>query len=224
MPGSGCASGAPRRSRAPASPPGRAMPNSTVRLRKKVLLPRPPSASTCGGRAGREDHHRAEGEQAEGRGEQHRVLRRPADLRGLLLRGRPADLSRGCCAGAQSASTAARKASPRCSKSLKASKLAQAGERRTTSPGCAADAAARTAASEAVAAVQRHTRVTEGGGDLLRRLADQIAGGATLANRIGEAARMTLPSACRRGSRARRRRRTRSAAAAALTLVALESL
>src|SRR5262249_32744278 len=112
-------------------------------------------AEHFGGRAGREDHHRAQRQQAEGRGQQHAVLGRDGGaagaLAGLLLRlapGRPGQAPDGEREGAhRSPSTISRKRSPRRSKSAKASKLAQAGESRTTSPGAAAAAARPTASS-----------------------------------------------------------------------------
>src|SRR6202012_3656075 len=108
-----------------------------------------------GGRRGGEDHHRAEGEQAEGRGQQQAVLGRD---RGAVLRlapllrrrrARPAerDVEGAHPRSVPSSATISRKRSPRASKFGKASKLAQAGESRTTSPGFAASAAARTALS-----------------------------------------------------------------------------
>jgi hypothetical protein len=81
------------------------------------------------------------------------------------------------------ASTSSRKRSPRSSKSRKASKLAHAGESRTTSPGLASAAAASTARSSVPQSGFRRPPGPrcELPGHALRGLADQVAGDAALA-------------------------------------------
>ena len=167
------------------------------------------------GRAGREDHHRAEGEQAEGRGEQHVVLGRQAGGARALLRLRlpcafgPGPARAAARALIASSPTISRKRSPRRSKFSKASKLAQAGESRTTSPGRAAAAARRTASSRSA---QRCSSTPAATPARARRRAGRRWRRSGSRRRSARApgraaARTARPSRCRRGSRGRRPRR-----------------
>ena len=99
-----------------------------------------------------------------------------------------------------SSSTSRRNASPRASKSSNWSKLAHAGESRTTSPGTAASAASRTRPQLAAVQVGNVRRV-ERGGDLPGGVTDQVGAVAELEVCCQRPVALLLARA-RRGSRA----------------------
>ena len=162
-------------------------PKIRVRLRKKALL-ESAVGEHPGGRAGREDHHRAEGEQAQRRREQQVVFGRGAAARAASSpssrRGRRRGAATALSAAPRRSGGIARRA-PRSRGTRRSSR--RPGESRTTSPGRAAAAAAAqpsqvTAAVEVDPRRRRRARApAEVGG-----LTDQVGGRAALGHRLGE--------------------------------------
>ena len=116
----------------------------------------------CGG--GAEDHHEPERDETQ----------RHEDEDALLELSHPERFA-----------TSRRNSSPRCSKLVNWSKLAQAGESRTTSPGRAACAARPTARRQVGRAFEAHAAGGESGRDLVSRLTDQV-GAVAVRKRVRE--------------------------------------
>ena len=164
-------------------------------------------------RARRVDHDRAEREQAERRRVDRRVLDgvvSPSLLRaasrhpGFLRRPAPNSSSR--------RPTNWRKWAPRASKSSYWSKLAQAGESSTTSPGAAAPRRGVDGVLEVAAAVQRR-RSRRGRRPARPRLADQVAAPGSARRRVAQRLEAAALQAAAGDQRGRRRRTPRARAA-----------
>ncbi len=157
-------------------------------------------------------------------GASRRAARPALGLLGTASGAPAAEAERGG-AGHQAPSTSARKCSPRASKFAYWSKLAQAGESSTTSPGRAAARGGGDRALE-VAGVDAAERRSppSARGDRRGVLADQVDGGAALGDELAAAARS--PAACAAAEDQVDAARDRSAAptSALSTLVAFESL